>query len=99
MNLAEVTERVRTQVADKSGLDAKVNFNFGADGHLYIDGTTTPYAVTNDDKEADCTITISLANFEKLITGKMGATTAFMMGRLKVAGSMGVATKLSSLLG
>jgi len=51
-----------------------------------------------DAKDADCTITISRANFEKLIAGDLDPTTAYMFGKIKVSGSMGVAMKLSKVL-
>jgi putative sterol carrier protein len=33
-----------------------------------------------------------------LLTGKLNAQQAFMKGKLKIAGNMGVATKLSELM-
>ena len=99
MDLNDITEKLRARVGDNSGLDATVKFDFGDDGLIFVDAASDPNTVSNDDKEADCTIRISLANFVKLMEGDMDPTTAFMMGRLKVEGSMGIAMKLSKIVG
>ncbi|HYM30734.1 MAG TPA: SCP2 sterol-binding domain-containing protein [Candidatus Cybelea sp.] len=98
MSLEQLTTGLRDRVAGKSGLDATVKFDFGSDGVIYIDGTANPYAVSNDNKDADCTISISMADFISMTKGELDGTTAFMMGKLKVAGNMGIAMKLSSVL-
>ena len=51
------------------------------------------------DGPADTTIRISEDNLEKLLTGALDPTLAYMTGKLKVEGSLGVAMKLTSLLG
>jgi len=99
MTLDEITEGMRKRVSADSGLDATVKFDFGSDGVVYLDGKSSPNTVTNEDKDADCTIGVTMANFEKLVAGELDPTTAFMLGKLKVSGSMGVAMKLSSVLG
>jgi putative sterol carrier protein len=56
--------------------------------------------VNNDGAdEADCTIIMSLDNFEEMLAGDLNPTTAFMMGKLKVEGDMSIAMKLSSITG
>ena len=98
MNLDAITEQLRTRVGDDSGLGARVKFDFGGDGVVFIDATANPNTVSNEDIEADCTIAISVADFESLMAGDLDPTTAFMMGKLKVDGDMGIAMKLSSVL-
>ena len=99
MDLQELTEGMRERVGEESGLNATIKFDFGDDGIVFVDGESTPNAVSNEDREADCTISMSIENFEKLIDGDLNPTTAFMMGKLKIDGSMGVAMKLQGLLG
>jgi len=67
-------------------------------GVVYIDGNSTPPAVSNDDKDADCTLKMDFSDFSDLIDRKLDGMTAFMTGKLKIEGDMGVAMKLQSIL-
>ena len=96
--LDEITERIRGRFGENSGLDASIKFDFGTDGVVHVDAASIPNVVSNEDKGADCTIAISLADFEDLIKGELNPTMAFMMGKLKVDGSMAVAMKLANVL-
>jgi putative sterol carrier protein len=98
MSLAEVTTKMRERVGENSGLNATIKFDFGDEGVLYLDGESTPNSVSNEDKEAQCTIKVSLADFIAMGKGELDAMTAFMMGKLKVSGDMGVAMKLQKVL-
>jgi putative sterol carrier protein len=53
--------------------------------------------VSNEDAEADCTLSISIADFKSMASGELDPTTAFMMGKLKVDGDMTVAFKLQKV--
>ena len=96
--LEKITEGMRDRVGDDSGLDATLKFDFGDDGVIYVDGVSSPNTVTNEDKEADCTMKMSKDDFLKMVAGELDGTTAFMMGKLKIEGSMGVAMKLQAVL-
>ena len=46
-----------------------------------------------------CTVTMAEADFLDLVSGKLNGQMAFLTGKLKVAGDMGLALKLGSFLG
>ena len=49
--------------------------------------------------EADATLTMTSNNFQKMFSGQLKPTAAFMSGRLKISGNMGKAMKLEKLMG
>jgi len=100
MSLENFTETVRAKVGDNANLNSTIKFAFNEGGALYIDGKSTPNTVSNDEAApADCTVKVSLEDFAKLMERKLDPTTAFMMGKIKIEGDMGVAMKLGRLFG
>ena len=97
MTLQEITAKMKEGAAKKSAFGNTVKFSTDQ-GVVYIDGNSTPPAVSNDDKDADCTIKMDFSDFSDLIDRKLDGMTAFMTGKLKIEGDMGVAMKLQSIL-
>ena len=52
----------------------------------------------NDNGAADCTVKVSKDDFVAMSTGQLDSMSAFMTGKLKIEGDMGVAMKLQSIL-
>ncbi|MCR2822615.1 SCP2 sterol-binding domain-containing protein [Lederbergia panacisoli] len=48
--------------------------------------------------ETECTLIMNYNDFKELLSGRLNSTTAYMMGRLKVKGSLGFALRLESIL-
>jgi putative sterol carrier protein len=48
--------------------------------------------------KVDVTMTLNRADFIKMFAGQMNPTSAFMTGRLKIKGDLGLAMKLEKLL-
>lgn len=99
MSLDDITNGMRARVGDDCGIAKVIKFDFGADGVVRIDGVSKPNVVDNANSDADCTIQVSLADFEDIRTGKQNPQMAFMMGKLKIQGDMGVAMQLGKILG
>ena len=97
MTLQEITAKMKEGASKKSAFGNTVKFSTDQ-GVVYIDGNSTPPAVSNDDKDADCTLRMDFSDFADLIGGKLDGMTAFMTGKLKIEGDMGVAMKLQSIL-
>ena len=99
MDLAEITQGMKDRLGDNPALKTKVKFDFGNDGLIAIDTTQSPPLVSNDDMDANCTVLVSFDNFKDIIAGDLNAQMAFMTGKLRVEGDMGVAMQLGSILG
>lgn len=97
-DLAQVTEHIRAALGDNSGLGKTLKIDLGDMGKIFIDGASTPNAVTNEDKPADATVSLSWDDFMALSQGQLDPMMAFMQGKLKVAGDMMLAQKLAPLL-
>ncbi len=77
-------------------LGKTLKFDFG-ENKIFIDGMGASNTVTSDDKDADCTINVAMEDLEAMIAGTLNPMNAFMGGKIKVKGDMGVAMKLQSL--
>jgi putative sterol carrier protein len=97
MTLQEITAKMKDGASKKSAFGNTVKFATDQ-GVVYIDGNATPPAVSNDDKDADCTLRMDFGDLDDMINGKLDGMTAFMTGKLKIEGDMGVAMKLQSIL-
>ena len=97
MSLEKVTEEFRRQAAKAPNLGKTLKFVFD-EGVVFMDLTEDEAKVTNEDKDADCTVTTSVDTLEKLRRGELNPMMALMNGKVKVKGDMSLAMKLQSLL-
>lgn len=97
MDISELTEQMRKQASRNVRLGYKVKFILD-DGVIFWDGSGDAPEISSEDKGgADTTITITAENLQKLMQGALDPTLAYMTGKLRVEGKMGVALKLTSM--
>jgi putative sterol carrier protein len=71
-----------------------VRMVIGDIGSIYISGTEVTQGGT---KKADCVLTASHENYDKMYHGKLDPAIAFGVGKLKMKGVMSVALRMPSL--
>lgn len=96
MSIQEITAALTEKVAGAQAFGKKIKFSL--DGQvIYLDGTTTPPSVSNDDNAADVTISASMEDFKKLMDKSLNAQMAFMSGKIKLQGDMMAAMALQKI--
>ncbi len=79
--LEELTERIRRAAASGDGLDLTVKLDLKGEGVIHVDGAS----VTNDDRPADLTVSVSRTDLEKLGKRELDPMRAVMTGRMKLS--------------
>ncbi|MDF3413178.1 SCP2 sterol-binding domain-containing protein [Sulfitobacter sp. M57] len=92
-----VNEAVTVLNAKLAGadFDGSAKFDIQGEGAVMIDGDGARAA----DDDADVTLSADADTFKEILEGETNPTAAFMTGKLKVDGDMGMAMKLAAVLG
>lgn len=89
----------RIDPARIAGVDASYLFDVAGEGRWLVVVRDDRVAVTeNPTTEADVTFSLSSETFTKLVEGRQNPMVAYMTGKLKVSGDIGVAMRLRDLL-
>jgi putative sterol carrier protein len=91
------TMAARIDPAKTAGVNNSYLFDIEGAGQWKVDVRDGNLSVSEGSGDADVTITTSEENFEKIASGEMNPTSAYMSGKLKIKGDMGAAMKLQKL--
>ncbi len=98
MSFEEITKKIEEKLRMAPSIGAIIALDFGDGGTLTIDATQSPPALSQDELDADTTLICSIDTFKQIAAGTQDPTLAYMTGKLKIKGNMGVAMKLNTLL-
>jgi putative sterol carrier protein len=98
VTLQTIIDGLHEKVGEDCGLGAVVKFDFGDQGSVILDASQVPNIVSTEGADPDCTMIISVEDFMAMAEGSLDGVSAFMTGRLKVQGEMGLAMKLGAIL-
>lgn len=99
MSVQELTTLLKSRADEAPIMDLSIKLNLKGEGFVHVNSKGEKNVVTNEDLPADCTVTVSPKNFQKLIKGDLNPMMAVMMGKLKIDGDMSVAMKLKDMFG
>lgn len=98
MSLDQFVAKFQEKMKSHPDFKASVKFDLGADGILLVDATTRPGKVTQGDGPATLTLTLSKDLLTGLLAGTKDPNVAYLTGKLKIKGPMGLAMKLNAFL-
>ena len=98
MTLESITQQIKEKLSLAPPFGATFKIDLGDEGIIFVDGTGSAPQFSHEDAEATTTLTCKIETIEGILNGTQDPNMAFMMGKLKVQGSMGYAMKLNSLL-
>ncbi|WPZ22861.1 SCP2 sterol-binding domain-containing protein [Sulfitobacter faviae] len=78
-----------------SDFDGTAKFDIEGEGTVMMDENGARAA----DEDADVTLSADAETFQSILEGDTNPTSAFMTGKLKIDGDMGMAMKLAAVLG
>lgn len=98
MDLQACASKIREKLGQDSSLNAILKFDCGDDGVIVVDAVVRPHVVDHVDREANCTVSLSLTDLGKLLNGQLNPVMGFMSGQLKLAGDMSIAMRLQKVV-
>jgi putative sterol carrier protein len=93
----ESLEARATESSKAAGLNATYLFDIDGVGKWTVQVESGQVSVREGEEEAETTISASEDTLMKIVNGEQNATSAFMMGKVKVRGDMAKAMKLQQL--
>src|ERR671938_82754 len=87
----------RVDAGKTQGMNNSYLFDIDGAGKWVVDVRDGQVGVQEGGESADVTIATSEENFQKIVSGELNPTSAYMTGKLKVKGDMGAAMKLQKL--
>ena len=83
--------------AKTAGMSSSYVFDVQGVGAWTVRVSDGAVTVAEGAEDADCTISASEETLTRIVNGEQNPTTAYMTGKLKIAGDMGAALKLQKL--
>ena len=77
-----------------SDFGGSAKFDIEGEGSIIMDAS----GARASEEDADVTLSADVETFQGILSGDTNPTSAFMTGKLKVSGDMGLAMKLASVL-
>jgi len=93
----QLPERLTNNADEAKTINATYQMNITGAGSWHLDLTSSGPKVTQGEKPADCTITITSEDFQKLQENPAAGMQLFFAGKLKISGNQMLGMKLQKL--
>ena len=95
----EFFEEMRTRVDPETtrGKRGSYRFDVAGVGSWHVEVDDGDLAIEESDADADCVIETDERTFMRIVRGEQSPTTAYMTGKVKVKGDVGLAMRLREL--
>ena len=97
MDFSAISDQIAKQASNVEPLGATIKFVLD-DQVIFIDGTGDTNQVSNEDRDADCSIKTTVQTLLDMKSGAVNPMMAVMSGKVSIKGDMGLAMKLQSLI-
>lgn len=94
-----ITKDFKETSKQKPGFGKVVKLDFGSEGVVVIDGTGKEIMISNENKDADMTVVLSVDTFTKMGEGSLPGDKAVEDGLLTIDGDLSLAKVLEDTLG
>ena len=97
MEIQDLRDELAAKIKTIDPIGKKLKFNIDGE-YMLIDGSGDANEMSDQDEEADCTVTMSKDTYLKLQRKEIKPLIATLKGKLKVKGDLGLAKKLKQLM-
>lgn len=97
MEIAQIRQELAEKVTKIDPIVKRLKFKIDEE-FILIDGSGGNNVVSDQDGDADCTITMSKETYLKLQRKEIKPMIATLTGKIKVKGDLGLAQKLKQLM-
>jgi putative sterol carrier protein len=106
LTVPQVFENMKAKTAadpnKTAGINAIYQFNVtgAGGGEWYVNTKTSPVEIAQGTApDANCIVTLADEDLVAIVSGTLNAQMAFMTGKVRIGGDMGLAMKLGKILG
>ena len=97
--IESVIAALQVRIGRDCGVNASWSYDLGPNGHLFVDCKRVPHQISREKGAGDCSISVSLEDLWRLMSGQVDSQSVFTQGKVRLSGDMTLILKIDNLLG